>query len=109
LIEIEAVFDSDGVLRACKASGHAGVGKIGNDIVCSAVTVLIRTAFNVLTDKSGITIRGGAPERGQVWLEADYETEGRDFLFAVGVFLKEGLKSVADEYPDNCVFKVKEK
>jgi len=107
LIEIEAVLDNDGVLRACKASGHAGAGKAGTDIVCAAVSVLIRTAFSVLSDRKGLTVRGGAPEKGQFWLEADYEAEGKDFLFAVGEFLVNGLSSVAGEYPENCRLAIK--
>ena len=107
MIEIEAVLDNDGVLRACKASGHAGAGKAGTDIVCAAVSVLIRTAFSVLSDRKGLTVRGGAPEKGQFWLEADYEAEGKDFLFAVGEFLVNGLSSVAGEYPENCRLAIK--
>ena len=102
LIEIEAVLEGDGTLRACRVSGHAGAGKAGTDIVCAAVSVLIRTALSVLSGRKGVTVRGGAPEKGQVWLEADYNADGKDFLFAAGVFLIEGLKSVAQEYPGNC-------
>jgi hypothetical protein len=35
-------------------------------------------------------------------MEADYDAEGRDFLEAVGAFLIEGLRSVAERFPDNC-------
>jgi len=107
LVEIEAVLEADGTLRACKASGHAGAGKAGTDIVCAAVSVLMRTALNVLSGRKGITVRGGAPEKGLLWLEADYDADGRDFLFAAGVFLIEGLKSVAQEYPKNCKLTIK--
>ncbi len=102
MIEIEAVVDKDGVLRACKAEGHAGFGKTGTDIVCAAVTVLMRTALNVLSGRKGITVSGGAPGRGQMRLEVDYDAEGKDFLFSAGVFLLEGLSSVAGEFPENC-------
>jgi len=95
-------LDNDGVLMACKANGHAGAGKAGSDIVCAAVSVLFRTAISVLSGRDGITIRFGAPEKGQLWLEADYKAEGKDFLSTAGVFLIEGLKSVAQEYPKNC-------
>jgi len=102
VIEIEAVIEDDGTLRACKAAGHAGAGKAGTDIVCAAVSVLMRTALSVLSGRNGITVRGGAPEKGQLWLEAGYDGGGKDFLLAVGVFLIEGLRSVAQEYPQNC-------
>jgi len=102
VVEIEAVIDSGGILKSCKASGHAGAGKTGADIVCAAVTVLLRTALSTLSDRKGITIKGGAPQPGDLWLEANYSAEGRDFLFAAGAFLIDGLKSVAQEYPKNC-------
>ena len=111
MIEIEAVLDSGGVLRACKAAGHAGAGKTGSDIVCAAVSVLMRTAFSILSGRKGITIQGGAPEKGRMWLESGLEAsddgKGKDFLFAAGVFLLEGLKSIAQEYPNNCRITIK--
>jgi uncharacterized protein len=101
LIDIEAVLDENGILRSCKAGGHAGKGQTG-DIVCAAVSVLIRTAACTLSDREGITVRYEAPEPGLFFLEAEYTAEGRDFLFAAGEFLIEGLASVAGEYPKNC-------
>jgi hypothetical protein len=102
VIEIDVVLEEDGTLRACKAVGHAGAGKTGTDIVCAAVSVLMRTALSTLSNRKGVTLKSGAPEKGQLWLETDYETDGKEFLFAAGVFLIEGLKSVAQEYPKNC-------
>ncbi|MDR2922196.1 MAG: ribosomal-processing cysteine protease Prp [Treponema sp.] len=102
MIEVEAVLDENGVLRSCKACGHAGAGKTGADIVCAAVSVLMRTAVRVLSTREGITIRYDAPEPGFLFLEADYTADGKDFLSAAGVFLIEGIASVAGEYPDNC-------
>jgi uncharacterized protein YsxB (DUF464 family) len=102
LIEIEAVMEDDGTLRACKALGHARAGKNGADIVCAAVSVLMRTAFETLSDRNGISIKYGAPEPGNFWLEVDYSSDGKDFLFATGAFLIEGLRSVAQEFPGNC-------
>ncbi|MDR0501782.1 MAG: ribosomal-processing cysteine protease Prp [Treponema sp.] len=102
MIEIDAVLDQDNVIRNCKAAGHAGAGRAGNDIVCAAVSVLMRTAINTLSNRKGIVIKGGAPAPGQVWLEADYNAEGKNFLFAAGEFLINGLSSVAQEFPQNC-------
>ena len=102
MIEIEAVLDGDGALRSCRASGHAGAGPTGTDIVCAAVSVLMRTAVRALSGREGITIRCEAPEPGFLFLEADYTAEGREFLSAAGVFLTEGLASVAEEYPQYC-------
>ena len=106
MIEIEAVLDESGILRSCTASGHAGAGKTGTDIVCAAVSVLLRTAICTLSGRKGITVRCDAPDEGFIKLEADYTAEGKDFLFAAGIFLTEGLASVAEEYPQNCNYKL---
>jgi uncharacterized protein YsxB (DUF464 family) len=106
VIEIEAVLEQDGTLRACKASGHAGAGKTGNDIVCAAVSVLMRTACKTLSERNGITIRYDMPEKGVMWLETEYDANGKDFLFAAGTFLIEGLRTLAQEFPQNCKMKI---
>jgi len=102
VVKIEAVLDQGGILRSCKAAGHAGAGRTGNDVVCAAVSVLMRTAVRVLSGREGITLRCDAPEPGFLFLEADYAEAGREFLFSAGVFLVEGLASVAEEYPEHC-------
>jgi uncharacterized protein YsxB (DUF464 family) len=71
-------------------------------VVCAAVSVLIRTTLRVLSDRPGITIRGEAPKRGALWMEAGYTPEGRDFLSAAGIFLIRGLESVVEDYPGQC-------
>ncbi|HCC37119.1 MAG TPA: ribosomal-processing cysteine protease Prp [Treponema sp.] len=102
MIEITAVMDETGVLRSCKAAGHAGAGNRGYDIVCAAVSVLMRTAARVLSGHTGITVRGDAPEAGLLWLETAYTEEGRGFLSSTGDFLLTGLSSVAEEFPAYC-------
>ena len=106
MIDIEAILEADGTLIACSASGHANAGKTGSDIVCAAVSVLMRTAASALFGRKGITVRSSAPERGQMLLEVEYEAEGKEFLFAIGVFLVKGLSSVAEEFPKNCKFSI---
>jgi uncharacterized protein YsxB (DUF464 family) len=106
VIRIEARLDAAGVLRSCRVEGHAGAGPRGADIVCAAVSVLVRTALRTLSNRNGIELRGAAPERGLFWLETDYNAEGRDFLAAAGAFLIEGLRSVSEDYPDYCVITI---
>ncbi|MDR3276191.1 MAG: ribosomal-processing cysteine protease Prp [Treponema sp.] len=102
MIKIDAVLDETGLFRACKVWGHAGAGPKGGDIVCAAVSVLTKTAFTTLSSREGIMLRGGAPERGIFWMETDYSGAGREFLAGAGAFLMEGLKSVAELYPEHC-------
>jgi uncharacterized protein YsxB (DUF464 family) len=106
MIRIEAALDEAGLLRSCRIHGHAGAGPRGGDIVCAAVSVLARTALSLLSRREGITVRGEAPERGVVSMDIDYAGDGKEFLFAAGAFLVEGLQSVAGEYPDYCVMHI---
>ena len=107
MVTIKAVLDKDGILRSCKASGHAGAGRAGSDIVCAAVSVLLRTAADTLSGREGINVRCDAPEPGFLNMETEYTAEGKDFLFAAGEFLMNGLKSVAEEFPKNCKLAVR--
>jgi len=100
-------LDENGILRVCTASGHARAGRKGTDIVCAAVSVLLRTAVRALSGREGITLRWEAPEPGLLSMEADYTAEGMDFLYAAGVFLAEGLQSIAEEYPQYCTLMIR--
>jgi uncharacterized protein YsxB (DUF464 family) len=102
MVKVELVLDDTGLLRSCGVRGHAGAGERGYDIVCAAVSVLVNTAFRVLSNREGITVRGEAPERGEFWLETECTAEGREFLAAAGAFLREGLLSVSEEFPEFC-------
>ena len=103
MITIAVVLDEAGLLKSCDVRGHAGAGKRGHDIVCAAVSALARTAQAVLSGRENITARSDAPGRGVFTLETTAQNQaGRDFLAAAGAFLVEGLRSVAEEYPENC-------
>ena len=62
----------------------------------------MRTAVRALSNRKGISVRGGAPKPGLCWMEADYTAEGKEFLSGAGVFLIQGLASVAEEFPKHC-------
>jgi uncharacterized protein YsxB (DUF464 family) len=102
MIRVDAAFDEAGLLRSCRVEGHGGAGPLGKDIVCAAVSVLVRTAFKTLSAREGIKVRGFAPKRGFFQMETDYTPGGKEFLAAAGAFLVEGLKSVSEDYPDCC-------
>jgi uncharacterized protein YsxB (DUF464 family) len=87
---------------SCKVTGHAKAGPKGGDVVCAAVSILTRTAFRTFSGREGVTLRGGAPERGVFRMETDYSGKGRDFLSGAGAFLIEGFSSVAELYPEFC-------
>jgi uncharacterized protein YsxB (DUF464 family) len=108
MVRISVILDKTGLLSRCEVHGHAEAGPKGGDIVCAAVSVLTRTALTVLSARKDIKVRGEAPERGVFLLEAEApDGPGRDFLAAAGIFLLEGLDSVAREYPKNCLLQIR--
>jgi uncharacterized protein YsxB (DUF464 family) len=102
MIKANLVLEKGGGLRSCKVLGHAGAGRRGQDVVCAAVSVLVRTVARVLSGREGITVRSGTPEKGELWLEVESTVESGEFLAAAGAFLSEGLLSVSGEYPEFC-------
>jgi uncharacterized protein YsxB (DUF464 family) len=101
MIEISIRLE-DGFLRSCFIKGHAKAGPRGKDIVCAAVSVLARTAWQVLSVRKGITVLKRNPERGEFSLEVVVCEDEIPFLVGVSAFLMEGFESVAREYPKNC-------
>ena len=41
-------FESKGILKGFKVSGHAGYGESGSDIVCAAVSSAVQLTANIL-------------------------------------------------------------
>ncbi|MDR3301200.1 MAG: ribosomal-processing cysteine protease Prp [Spirochaetaceae bacterium] len=103
---IKICVDACGLVRSCRVVGHAGAGAPGGDIVCAAVSVLVRTFVRVVSQQAGITAQFSAPTRGEFEFSADYTGEGEIFLRCAGQFLLEGFKSLAEEYPQCCVLKI---
>jgi uncharacterized protein YsxB (DUF464 family) len=102
MIAVDVVVDEAGSLISCHVEGHAGAGPLGGDVVCAAVSILMRTALKTLSGAEGVSVRGDAPARGVLWMEADCAPEGARFLAASTAFLSEGLRSIAEDYPDHC-------
>jgi uncharacterized protein YsxB (DUF464 family) len=107
MVQADLVLEN-GLLKSCGVQGHAGAGPKGADIVCAAVSVLVRTAVLALSKREGIKISHEAQERGAFKLEILSVTgENREFLAGIGTFLKEGLLSVSKEYPDLWVVNIR--
>ena len=93
----------NGGLVSLKAEGHAGYAVRGFDIVCSAVSVLIKTTLQVLEETSGINLESECPERGFVSFKVMNESlDSRldERLVYAGEFLAAGLGTVQKEYPE---------
>lgn len=107
MIVAEVVLDRGGLIKSCRIEGHAGAGPLGADVVCAAVSVLVRTAAATLARARGVEISGFAPERGTSGFDVHATSAETDFAAGVTEFLLEGLRSVAREYPNNCIVRVR--
>jgi uncharacterized protein YsxB (DUF464 family) len=102
MINIEIVLDNN-LLKYCRIKGHAYAGGKGKDIVCAAVSVLARTALDVLAGQDGISLHYAAKKPGEFFLEiVGYAETERAFLAGVGTFLTVGFDSITREYPKHC-------
>ena len=109
MISVLLTCGEDGALASCRAQGHAHFAERGGDIVCSAVTVLLRTTMQALSEAEGVFVRADASERGSLDFDVSAESapaESRAALVYAGRFLEAGLASLVREYPRNVELKI---
>ena len=90
--------------------GHAGHGKKGKDIVCSAISCLFYTLGENLYE--GIEMLDEAPifkdEDGEGYLSCIPKKEYQPNITLIYWTILNGMKMVADNYPKNVKFVVEE-
>ncbi len=104
MTDVTLFYGDGGRFTGLKASGHAGFAVRGNDIVCAAVTVLLRTAMQLLSESECVKLTADTGKRGELSFSlnregATPETESR--IACIRDFLKSGLESLVREYPQN--------
>jgi len=101
VITVDLVLENGGSLVSASASGHALHGSRGTDIVCAAVSVLMRTTLTVL-ESGGARLRVESAGRGSLSMTVLACTPaGRPLLDYAGAFLHQGIGSLAVEYPES--------
>ena len=108
MIRVMLFCSASGEFRHCEASGHAGFAKRGKDIVCSAVTIILKTALLLLSDISSdsISLITETASRGNLNFSIEVKNKLPDEvsirLMCIADFIRSGIASVSREYPD-CV------
>ena len=99
----------DGRFYSCAAAGHAECGEGGRDLVCAAVSMLLRTTASALTETKGLAVTTEAPEKGAFAFsaeasgeESDAVTVGAQLRF-VYTLLRSGFRALEQEYPGHIV------
>ncbi|MCR5698977.1 MAG: ribosomal-processing cysteine protease Prp [Treponemataceae bacterium] len=109
MIQVLLVRSKDGLLQSCSAQGHAGFAAKGKDIVCAAVTSLLRTALAVLENKSSIVLDENSSDRGFLAFSVKGFTSDDESLLRYSFeFLQEGLGQIAQDYPKCIKLRVEE-
>ncbi len=99
---IEAKFFSqDGRRTGFSVSGHSGSAAAGEDVICAAVTAIVRYAEATLNDILGVGAKTRVDEQNAVitlTLPARYEDETAVQAILDGMMLT--LATLRDENPD---------
>ncbi len=102
MTEVTLVQSKAGVFEAFYAEGHAGFAAIGSDIVCAAVTVLLRTALQLLSDTDGVSIQADVAETGKLSVLVTHaEPSMEQRLVCIADFVRTGISALESEYPQH--------
>jgi uncharacterized protein YsxB (DUF464 family) len=101
LVRVFFTLDPEGCLTHIQVSGHAGCGKSGHDIVCAAVTALVRTALHLLSGQEALgTVVYAGKEGVLEGTVAACPPHLRAWARGVTEFLLTGIGDLKTEYPD---------
>lgn len=92
-----------------KAEGHAGAGEYGQDIVCAAVSVLLQTLANEVTEaaRAGL-LAVGVVAHGDGWMKVEMTPtdQTQDMADAWVELVQDGIDALAENYPENVELEV---
>ncbi len=102
MIRVNIKVDKKGYIKEIYASGHGGIGKKGSDILCSAVSVLLRSFAKVVYTSGTVKAEGKASERGSIYLLVKNVPEERiAWLRGMSTMVITGLTDLEREFPRN--------
>ncbi len=100
MIQARVVLDSEGVLKAFQAEGHAGLGPAGADPLCAAFSVLARTAWECAESISDGHASGRAEAPGRLEFEiGPVNPAAAQRLRGMTEFLLTGLAGLERDFP----------
>ena len=92
-----------------KAEPHAGAGEYGQDIVCAAVSVLLQTLANEVTEaaRAGL-LAVGVVAHGDGWMKVEMTPtdQTQDMADAWVELVQDGIDALAESYPENVELEV---
>jgi len=100
---------SDGALASCEVAGHSGLAPRGADIVCAAVSTVVRTTVAVLqASDSAQLVTCDSSGHGQLAFRAtEMSSAFAERMVFAADYLQKGLEIIAAEYPEYLKLRVK--
>lgn len=111
MVAVTLCHGKNGQLISCRAQGHAEYAKSGEDIVCSATSILMRTLVLDLDEKAkmneGLCVVVECEKKGDVSVNVcKYTPKISPYLSFLFGFLKKGFESLSFEYPENVTLEI---
>jgi uncharacterized protein len=101
-------LDDEGLLRGLVVEGHSGYASIGSDIVCAAVTAIVRSTTRVIGLDERFRASSRAEKPGRFEFSIDTIPRGsEEYLSGITNVLVVGLGDVSSEFPERCSINVK--
>jgi uncharacterized protein YsxB (DUF464 family) len=108
MIFVDLELEREASVLSCRAEGHALFDVAGKDIVCAAVTMLLRTVCEALQKSDGIEVTCEARVRGTLDFTAEgCTTEGATRIEFAALLLQTGVQDLQTEYPGHVSLRTK--
>ncbi|MFA6074589.1 MAG: ribosomal-processing cysteine protease Prp [Negativicutes bacterium] len=96
MIKVGIYKDSNGLVNGCKIVGHARYAESGQDIVCSAISILTYTIASAIQRLLNFQLDGDMSDGRMEFFLADAANDQTQLLFETMLI---GLSEIAQQYP----------
>jgi len=102
VITVRVRLDGDGCLSSVSVSGHASTdqGSRTGNVVCAAVTGLVRSCADAIAGRTAITATGAAPRPGELRVDIVSCEDDGEWLRGVTDVMLCGVDRMTGETPD---------
>ena len=108
MIQVLLECSEKGLLQTCVAEGHANYAPKGSDIVCSALSCLLRTVLAQLQSVKTLKLKTEILDRGMLAFSVEEFSNEDEFLLKYASdFLKTGIGQLVQEFPNHISLRVR--
>ena len=102
ILKIDICLNSNNIIKYVSAEGHAGDSPAGKNIICAAVSVLIRSAYRTIVKNSKVEACITAKNEGSLYFRIiKFDESQTEWLKGISDYLLTGIKDIESESPDS--------